>query len=306
MLIYGNSQAPTRNAPTFKAERFALVFGDPVLLQLARWVCTIETGYSCPILTNESFNVQARPESVHSRRDATAAFKTYNIDHKGRTLITGLAVGDTALSVWLCLIESAYEMDKFISACVLVTATTEPDWVPIMERAAAIITGHGGRTSHAAIVANSAFLPSWTPGRVWAADYVMCEIPPSAVLAEQLAAQFDGSSIWSNDLTQLTLGNESDSDELAELFDEQGEAAKTLVAQVIRVARRGGCKVGICGQAPSYRPEFARFLVEVGIDSVSVIPDSFVKVKRQVVASEQKQNGEKADEFDFMVCGDSK
>ena len=93
---------------------------------------------------------------------------------------------------------------------------------------------------------------------------------------------------------------------MAELFDKQGEAAKTLVAQVIRVTRRAGCKVGICGQAPSDHPEFARFLVEVGIDSVSVIPDSFVKVKRQVVASEQKQNGKKVDESDFMICGDSK
>ncbi|KAL3263829.1 hypothetical protein ABHI18_001372 [Aspergillus niger] len=301
IVIYGNSQAPTRNAPASKAERFALVLGDPELLQLARWVCTIETGYSCPMemeyakdsLTNESFIVQSRPETVHSRRDATAACKA-----------------DAALSVRLCLVVSAYEMDKFFNACVLVTATTDPEWVPIMKRAAAIVTDHGGRTSHATIVANSVFLSyareGSAQGRVWAADYVMFEIPPSAVLAEQLAAHFDGSSIWSNDLTQLTSGNDSDSDELAELFDEQGEAAKTLVARVIRVARRAGCKVGICGQAPSYHPEFARFLVEVGFDSVSVIPDSFVNVKRQVVTSEQKQNGEKADESDFMICGDSK
>ncbi|GKZ71470.1 hypothetical protein AnigIFM50267_007511 [Aspergillus niger] len=247
-----------------KAERFALVLGDPELLQLARWVCTIETACSCPMdveyakdrLTNALFIVKARPETVHSRRDATAAFKMYNIDHKGRTLTTGLAVGDAALSVRLCLIEPAYEMDKFINACVLVTATTDPDRVPIMERAAAIITDYGGRTSHAAIVANSAFLPSWTPsyaregsaqGRVWAADYVMCEILPSAVLAEQFAAHFDGFLIWSTDLTQLIWGNDHDSDELGELFYEQGEATKTLVAQVARVARRAGCKVGICG-----------------------------------------------------------
>ncbi|TPR04060.1 Major Facilitator Superfamily protein [Aspergillus niger] len=242
-----------------KAERFALVLGDPELLQLARWVCTIETACSCPMdveyakdsLTNALFIVQARPETVHSRRDATVAFKMYNIDHKGRTLTTGLAVGDAALSVRLCLIEPAYEMDKFINACVLVTATTDPDRVPIMERAAAIITDYGGRTSHAAIVANSAFLPSWTPGsaqgRVWAADYVMCEILPSAVLAEQFAAHFDGFLIWSTDLEQLIWGNDHDSDELGELFYEQGEATKTLVAQVARVARRAGCKVGICG-----------------------------------------------------------
>ncbi|GLA42331.1 hypothetical protein AnigIFM63309_010863 [Aspergillus niger] len=317
------ARCPRETPQPPKAERSALVLGDPELLQLARWVCTIETSYSCPMnveyakdsLTNELFIVETRPETVHSRRDVAAAFKMYKIDHKGRTLTTGLAIGDVALSIRLCLIESAYEMDKIINVCVLVIATTNPEWVPVMKRAAAINTDHGGRTSHNAIVANSAFLPSWTPsyaregsaqGRVWAADYAMCEIPPSAVLAEQLAAHFDGSSIWSNDLTQLTLGNDNYSDELAELFDKQGEAAKTLVAQVIRVTRRAGCKVGICGQAPSDHPEFARFLVEVGIDSVSVIPDSFVKVKRQVVASEQKQNGKKVDESDFMICGDSK
>ncbi|KAI2812809.1 hypothetical protein CBS115989_10072 [Aspergillus niger] len=166
-----DSRRPRETPQPPKAERFALVLGDPELLQLARWVCTIETACSCPMdveyakdsLTNALFIVQARPETVHSRRDATVAFNMYNIDHKGRTLTTGLAVGDAALSVRLCLIEPAYEMDKFINACVLVTATTDPDRVPIMERAAAIITDYGGRTSHAAIVANSAFLPSWTP-----------------------------------------------------------------------------------------------------------------------------------------------
>ena len=117
--------------------------------------------------------------------------------------------------------------------------------------------------------------------------YVMCEIPSNVILAEQFTEHFDGFSIGSNDLTQLTLGVDRDSGELAELFNEQDEAVKWMIGRVIAVARERGCKVGICGQAPSDHPEFARFLVESGIDSISVSPDSFLAVKRHVVDSEQ-------------------
>lgn len=542
-MIYGNDQTPTRNVPTSKAERASLVLSDTEILQLARWACTIETHYGCPMdmewakdgLTNQLFIVQARPETVHSRRDATAAFKTYKIGHKGCTLTTGLAVGDAAVSGRLCLIESAHEMDKFIDGCILVTATTDPDWVPIMKRAAAIITDHGGRTSHAAIVSRELGVPAivgthdatyvlhsgqdvtvscaesdqgfvydgiseiitqtvdmsgllasrtkvmlnlanpaaayrwWRlpadgiglarmefvvtnairvhpmalvnfdrlrdvqakaeidrlttgykhkpeyfvdklahgfaalcaavypkPAILRMSDfktneyarlvggkefepkeenpmigfrgasryysplyregfalecrairrlreemgftnavvmipfcrtvgeaekvlqvladnglhrgehglqvYVMCEIPSNVVLADQFAAHFDGFSIGSNDLTQLTLGIDRDSDELANLFDEQDEAVESLIAQVIRVARRAGCKVGICGQAPSDHPDFARFLIEAGIDSISVIPDSFVKVKQHVVASESRREIEKQKDDKSDTC----
>ncbi|PYI00874.1 phosphoenolpyruvate synthase [Aspergillus sclerotiicarbonarius CBS 121057] len=526
-MIYGNGQTPTRNVPTSKAERAALVLADVEILQLARWACTIEKHYGCPMdmewakdgLTNELFIVQARPETVHSRRDATAAFKTYKIGKKGGKLATGLAVGDAAVSGRLCLIESAHEMDKFVDGSILVTATTDPDWVPIMKRAAAIITDHGGRTSHAAIVSRELGVPAvvgthnatyvlhsgqdvtvscaegdqgfvydgvseittetvdmsglwagrtkvmlnlanpaaafrwWrlpadgiglarmefvvtnaiqvhpmalvhfdrlqdaqakaeiarlTAGYEHKPDYfvdklahgfaalcaavypkpailrmsdfktneyasliggaefepkeenpmigfrgasryyspqyregfalecrairrlreelgfanavvmipfcrtvgeakkvlqvmaenglrrgehglqvyMMCEIPSNVILAKEFAAYFDGFSIGSNDLTQLTLGVDRDSDELTDLFDEQDEAVKTLIAQVIREAKAAGCKVGICGQAPSDHPQFARFLVEAGIDSISVIPDSFVKAKRTVMGTE--------------------
>jgi pyruvate,water dikinase len=116
--------------------------------------------------------------------------------------------------------------------------------------------------------------------------YVMCEIPSNVILAKAFAERFDGFSIGSNDLTQLTLGVDRDSEELAELFDEQDEAVKWMIESVIREAHKSSAKVGLCGQAPSDHPEFAEFLVACGIDSVSVSPDSFIAVKRRVAAAE--------------------
>jgi pyruvate, water dikinase len=107
--------------------------------------------------------------------------------------------------------------------------------------------------------------------------YVMCEIPSNVVLAEQFAEVFDGFSIGSNDLTQLTLGVDRDSEIIAHLFDERNEAVTSLIRQVIRAARSKGRKIGICGQAPSDYPEFARFLVEEGIDSISLNPDAVIR-----------------------------
>jgi pyruvate,water dikinase len=116
--------------------------------------------------------------------------------------------------------------------------------------------------------------------------YVMCEIPSNVILARQFAERFDGFSIGSNDLTQLTLGVDRDSAELAGLFDERDEAVTWMIRSVIESANRAGVKVGLCGQAPSDRPEVAAFLVECGIDSISVTPDSFVAVKKHVAAAE--------------------
>jgi pyruvate,water dikinase len=119
------------------------------------------------------------------------------------------------------------------------------------------------------------------------AIYVMCEIPSNVILARSFAARFDGFSIGSNDLTQLTLGVDRDSEELAELFDEGDEAVKWMIERVIRGAQAAGAKVGLCGQAPSDDPSFAVFLVACGIDSISVSPDSFVAVKNHVAAAER-------------------
>lgn len=117
--------------------------------------------------------------------------------------------------------------------------------------------------------------------------YMMCEIPSNVLLADDFAARFDGFSIGSNDLTQLTLGIDRDSGDLARLFDERNPAVKALIRQVIAAAHRTGRKVGICGQAPSDHPEFAEFLVECGIDSISLNPDSVAGARRRVAAAEE-------------------
>jgi pyruvate,water dikinase len=124
--------------------------------------------------------------------------------------------------------------------------------------------------------------------------YVMCEIPSNVVLASEFAKRFDGFSIGSNDLTQLTLGVDRDSGELASEFDEQDPAVKWMISSVIAAAHKAGAKVGLCGQAPSDHPEFAEFLVECGIDSMSVSPDSFVAVKTRVAESEKAKPALKA------------
>jgi len=118
--------------------------------------------------------------------------------------------------------------------------------------------------------------------------YVMCEIPSNVVLADEFAKVFDGFSIGSNDLTQLTLGLDRDSELVSHLYDERNPAVKKLVKQVIETAKKAKRKVGICGQAPSDFPDFAEFLVECGIDSMSLTPDTIVKT-RLLVAEKEKQ-----------------
>ena len=116
----------------------------------------------------------------------------------------------------------------------------------------------------------------------------MCEIPANVILAEEFAAIFDGFSIGSNDLTQLTLGLDRDSAIVAHLFDERNAAVMHLVQDVIRRAQACGRKVGICGQVPSDYPEFARFLVTCGIDSISLNPDTIIKTTQDIVELEQR------------------
>jgi len=117
--------------------------------------------------------------------------------------------------------------------------------------------------------------------------YVMCEIPSNVILAEEFAKRFDGFSIGSNDLTQLTLGVDRDSGELAALFDESNPAVLWMIQTLIQKAKATGSHTGLCGQAPSNNPAFARLLVDAGIDSISVTPDSFMAVKQHVAAAEK-------------------
>jgi pyruvate,water dikinase len=120
--------------------------------------------------------------------------------------------------------------------------------------------------------------------------YVMCEIPSNVIVADQFSEVFDGFSIGSNDLTQLTLGLDRDSDLVAHIFDERNDAVKRLVSQVITTAHshQPRRKVGICGQAPSDFPEFAEFLVECGIDSISLNPDTVIKTRLKIAETEKR------------------
>jgi pyruvate, water dikinase len=527
-LVYaeGGSAEPTRLVPTSHEERFSFVLTDAEIHQLARWACSIETHYGMPMdiewakdgRTGELFIVQARPETVQSNKSG-AIERTYTITRKGRMIVSGLSVGGDVVSGPVIILRDPKEMHRFASGAVLVTTTTNPDWVPIMRRAAAIVTERGGRTSHAAIVSRELGVPAVVgardaisllkdeqyvtvscaegdegfvydgsadvevreldvsalpatrtkvmlnianPGtafRWWRlpadgvglarmefvianqvkvhpmalakfddltdqraagaiqdltrgydrksdyfvdrlslglariaaalhpqpvivrmsdfktneyanliggaefepeeenpmlgfrgasryyspryrdgfalecqairrlrdvlgftnvvvmipfcrtpeeADrvievlaenglrrgenglevYVMAEVPSNIVLASEFARRFDGFSIGSNDLTQLTLGIDRDSEELAPLFNEQDESVKRMIRHVIAESHKTGVKVGLCGQAPSDHPEFARFLVECGIDSISVTPDRFAAVKQHVAEAE--------------------
>ncbi len=119
--------------------------------------------------------------------------------------------------------------------------------------------------------------------------YVMCELPSNVQLADEFSQVFDGFSIGSNDLTQLTLGLDRDSALVAHLFDERNEAVKRLIGKAIATVKQYGRKIGICGQAPSDYPEFARFLVKQGIDSISLNPDSVLKTLLEVADAESEE-----------------
>ena len=120
--------------------------------------------------------------------------------------------------------------------------------------------------------------------------YVMCELPANVVCADEFLRVFDGFSIGSNDLTQLALGLDRDSEMVAHLFDERNGAVEKMIAHAIEAAQRAGKKIGICGQAPSDYPEFARFLVERGINSISLNPDTVVQTRQLIAEAETYLN----------------
>lgn len=526
-LVYATGgSARTVTANTTQQERQGFVLTEEEILQLARWAVSVEAHYGRPMdmewakdgETGELHLVQARPETVQSARSG-ATLRTYRLKGRGERLLTGSAIGEAIATGTACVIRSAADIDRFRDGAVLVTESTDPDWVPVMKRAAGIVTDHGGTTSHAAIVsrelgvpaivgtgngtallqdgdpltlscaegeqgvvyrgvlpfdseevdlaaipatrtammvniaspgaafrwwrlpargvglarlefivshvvrahpmallqpervadpgerraiaalmrghadgaayfvetlargvaklaapfhphpvivrlsdfktneyagllggaafepkeenpmigwrgASRYYDPRYRPGfalecralarvreqfgfanvivmvpfcrtpeeadrvlAVMAANglrrgeaglqaYMMCEIPSNVILAAQFAQRFDGFSIGSNDLTQLVLGVDRDSADLARLFDERNEAVTQFIAEAIARAHAAGIRIGICGQAPSDHPGFARFLVEQGIDSISLNPDSFVAAAREIARAE--------------------
>jgi pyruvate,water dikinase len=118
--------------------------------------------------------------------------------------------------------------------------------------------------------------------------YMMCEVPSNVILADEFSDIFDGFSIGSNDLTQLVLGLDRDSEKISHIFDERDPAIKRMIQWVIEAAKRKNKKIGICGQAPSDYPEFAEFLVRCGIDSMSLNPDTVIKTTDKVLQTEKE------------------
>ncbi|MQS07704.1 phosphoenolpyruvate synthase [Streptomyces alkaliphilus] len=167
-VVYGEpGDEPTVTVPTTPAERAARVLDDEEILLLARWAVAIEEHYGCPMDiewakdgdTGDLHIVQARPETVQSRSGA-ATFRSYRLREHGPPLVTGFAVGDAIAVGEVCNLRDASGIDRFRDGAVLVTGATDPDWEPIMKRAAAIVTDHGGRTSHAAIVSRELGVPA--------------------------------------------------------------------------------------------------------------------------------------------------
>ena len=537
-LIYDTGGGKmVKNVPVAPGDRTKLVLTDDEVLELARWACIVEDHYSAkrgqhaPMdlewakdgITGELFIVQARPETVQSRKDLDV-LESYYLKRRGSVLASGRSVGAKVATGRVRVIKSAEFIGQFQEGEVLVTDKTDPDWQPIMKKAAGIITNRGGRTCHAAIVSRElgvpaivgtehgtealkdgqmvtvscaegdtgfvyegelpfevertdlkslgkphtkvmmnlanpeeAFSLSFIPnegvglarmefiistyikihplalidfgqladplaraeierltvgytdkpqffvdklaqgvamiaaafypkdvilrlsdfktneyanliggrayepaeenpmlgfrgasryyhpryqagfalecravkkvrdemgltnlklmipfcrtieeGRKVQAEmekhglrrgqdgleiYVMCEVPSNVILAEEFCDLFDGFSIGSNDLTQLILGVDRDSEIVAPIFDERNAAVKKMIAQVIATCRAKGRKIGICGQAPSDYPEFAQFLVEQGIDSISLNPDTVLKTTLAIFEKEQKLGG---------------
>ncbi|MFF4582663.1 phosphoenolpyruvate synthase [Streptomyces sp. NPDC001373] len=521
----------TGTVDTTAEERGRRVLTDAEARQLAEWAVAVEEHYGCPMdlewakdgTSGELAVVQARPETVQSRRRSTTLRRCLLTGMPGEPLAEGIAVGEAIGAGPVCRLDTPVELDRFPMGAVLVTAITDPDWEPIMKRAAAIVTDHGGRTSHAAIVSRELGVPAvvgtgnatgvlrhgghvtvsctegsrgrvyaglvpyqetetdlaalpatrtrvmlnladpsaafrwWRlpadgvglarlefivahqvkvhpmalvhPERLDAADrravdqlteghldrtgyftdrlaygiariaasrwpdpvvvrtsdfktneyakllggrpfepveanpmigwrgasryysegyregfalecralrrvrdemgltnvivmipfcrslaeadkvldvmaaeglrrgenglkvYVMAEIPANVLLAQDFAERFDGFSIGSNDLTQLTLGVDRDSEALADVFDENDPAVTSLIRMLVPRAHAVGRPVGLCGQRPSDDPAFAAFLVGVEIDSISVVPDSFADVKQHVAAAEGSRYG---------------
>jgi len=527
--VYAEGGSTTMTTTT-DAEEHAPVLSDADVLQLARWGEAIEAHYGQAVdvewardgATGDIFIVQARPETVQSQRE-TATLRTYTLTETSEVLVTGAAIGDAIATGPVCRLDDPSQRDAFVDGGVLVTELTDPDWVPLMKRASAIVTDRGGRTSHAAIVSREMGLPAivgterattvletgqavtvscadgdagqifegtlafdvaeqdlsslpaidtrvminvasppvamkwwrlpvegvglarmeyiinnvievhplaltrfdqvtdpaaraaieqktaayenkpdyfvetlargiatiaaaqyphpvivrmsdfktneyanliggqafepheenpmlgWRGAARYYSDdyadgfalecralrlarqamgfdnivamipfcrtpdegravldlmadqglpqgedglkvYVMAEVPSNIVLADQFSDLFDGFSIGSNDLTQLTLGVDRDSDRLAYLFDERDEAVTRSIRRLIETAhdpaQGPAVPVGICGQGPSDHPDFAAFLVEGGIDTISVLPDSVARTIRTIAEVE--------------------
>lgn len=529
--IYSQSKdTGTENIQCTSSEKGNFVLSDSEIVKLARWARLIEDHYKRPMdiewakdgISDKLYCVQARPETVQSRT-RTTSFESFKIENPPPPILSGIAIGQSIVKGNAKLIQSPTEMYQLEQGDILITEKTDPDWVPIMKKAGGIITDHGGRTSHAAIVSRELGIPAVVgtgnatkhiannqlitlscaegeTGRIYEGEirfrktcvkfedipkppvdlminladpaaafrwwrlpikgvglarmefvighsikihplalaryeqldddqtkvkinditiayadkkkyfieqlargiaslaasqypkpcivrlsdfktneyakliggqwfespeenpmigfrgasryydedfedafrlecsaikfarktigfdniiimipfvrtlieadkvlallekndlvrgedglkiYMMCEIPSNALLAESFAKKFDGFSIGSNDLTQLVLGVDRDSEKLKSLFNETDEAVIKAITMIINCAHKMDIKVGICGQAPSDYPDFAKRLISLGIDSISLTPDSVINVINHISISTHQQS----------------
>ncbi len=261
---------PIETVETSEEERRSWVLEDEEILRLARWAMAIEDHYGRPMdvewakdgRSGELYIVQARPETVQSNQE-TQSLRTYTLEEEGEELVRGLAIGAAIAAGAVQVIESAADVDRFEEGSVLVTSMTDPDWVPIMKQAAGIVTDRGGRTSHAAIVSRELGIPAVVgTGRATEVTLSCVEGQPRRREARPPLRRARG---------------------LGAVDDPPPDRDRSR-----------GRPVGICGQAPSDHPDFAEFLVECGIDSISLNPDSVLRAIRHVAAAEARRaKGEK-------------
>jgi pyruvate, water dikinase len=167
MVYAEGGSATVKNTQTPKKKRARFVLDDDEILLLARWACLIEEHYDTPMdmewakdgETGKLFIVQARPETVQSQKK-NSSFRHYKLLEKGEVLVSGLAIGDQIAGGKVAVLDDLEDTANFEDGAVLVTEMTDPDWGPLMKRAAAIVTEHGGRTSHAAIVSRELGVPA--------------------------------------------------------------------------------------------------------------------------------------------------
>jgi pyruvate,water dikinase len=207
--------------------------------------------------TGELFILQARPETVQSRRDP-AALEMFKLEARTTPIVSGRSVGAKIGCGPARVIRSLNDMGEFQEGDVLVTEMTDPDWVPILKKASAIVTERGGRTCHAAIVSRELGIPA-----VIGADHAQEKVPDGQEVTVSCAEGETG---------YFYPGR------LAFKIEKVSLAGRARPNE----ARRAGRKIGICGQAPSDYPEFAAFLVDCGIDSISLNPDAVLATTTRV------------------------
>jgi len=289
-LVYSSGKKGTRRARTPAADRARYCLTDDEVLMLARWGVEIENHYSAlaghpqPMdiewakdgVSGELVVVQARPETVHSTKPRTAAAETYRPGEENPML------GFRGASRYY---DERYAEGFALECAALLRARHDLGLTNIKIMIPFCRTMDEGRRVLDAMAANGL-----RRGESGIEVYGMCEVPSNAILAEEFLNAFDGFSIGSNDLAQLTLGLDRDSGTVAHLFDERNDAVRWLIARVIAAGHRLKKPVGICGQAPSDYPEFAEWLVSQGIDSISLNPDVAVATTMHVAKAEADQS----------------